>query len=109
MAQSKELARDLLRQARKIDDDLREVDYLKTFTATIIGAMSFIAGLFWRDVINGMLDFFPELPGLVGEVISAVIVTAIFVLIIVKMKARTHKLEKKLKSEKKKLDEEKLG
>ncbi len=90
-----------------IEKKERELEYNKTFIATITGALTFVAGLFWRDAINGVLQVLPESQGIIGQIISAVIITGIFVYIVVKLNYRVRDMEKEFEKEKKKNNKKK--
>ena len=105
----KEEKDELKKKKRFLERKERDFEFQKTFNATIIGALTFVAGLFWRDVINDFLDFFPELPGLIGKIISTVMITLIFVIVITKMNTKTTKLDRKLDRERKRLEEKEEG
>ena len=95
----------LLSQQRRLELKEKELEFRKTFLATIIGALTFVAGLFWRDAINSYLDLLPLTQGIIGKTISAITVTTIFVIIILYLSSKTKKIELKLEKEKKKLEE----
>ena len=100
----KKIKEKLLSQQRKLELREKELEFRKTFLATIIGALTFVAGLFWRDAISGYLDLLPQTQGLIGKTISAILITAIFVILIINLSSETKKIEQKLEKEKKKLE-----
>ena len=104
MAKRQNLKEKLLSQQRRLELKEKELEFRKTFLATIIGALTFVAGLFWRDAISGYLDLLPQTQGLIGKTISAIIITAIFVIIILYLSSKTKKIEQQLEKEKKKLE-----
>ena len=101
----KKITEKLLSQQRRLELKEKELEFRKTFLATIIGALTFVAGLFWRDAISGYLDLLPQTQGVIGKTISAIIITAIFVIIIIHLSSQTKKIELKIEKEKKKLEE----
>ena len=101
----KKITEKLLSQQRRLDLKEKELEFRKTFLTTITGALTFVAGLFWRDAINSYLDLLPLTQGIIGKTISAITVTAIFVIIILYLSSKTKKIELKLEKEKKKLEE----
>ncbi len=55
-----EKERDIKRKERALDKKEGGLGFVKTLNTTIIGALTFVAGLFWRDLINEALDFLPR-------------------------------------------------
>ena len=100
----KKLTEKILNQQRKLELKEKELEFRRTYIATITGALTFVAGLFWRDVINSYLELLPQSQGLVGITLSAIIITGVFVIIIIHLSKETKKIEHKLEKEKKKLE-----
>lgn len=105
MAKRKNLREKLLKQQHKLELKEKELEFRKTYITTITGALTFVAGLFWRDVINSYLELLPQSQGLVGITLSAIIITGIFVMIIIHLNTEAKKVEQKIEKEKKKLEE----
>ncbi len=101
----KKLTEKLLNQQRKLELREKELEFRKTYITTITGALTFVAGLFWRDVINKYLELLPDAQGLLGSTISAFLLTGIFVIIIIHLNTETKKIEQELEKDKKKLEE----
>ena len=101
---TKKITEKLLNQQRKLELQEKQLEFRKTYITTITGALTFVAGLFWRDVINSYLELLPQSQGLIGITLSAVLITGIFVIIIIHLNTETKKIEQKLEKEKKKLE-----
>ncbi len=103
MAKRKNLIEKLLKQQHKLELKEKELEFRKTYITTITGALTFVAGLFWRDVINGYLELLPHAQSLIGTTISAVLITSIFVMIVIHLNTETKKIELKIEKEKEKI------
>lgn len=95
-----------LNKERQIEFKERKLEFRKTYATTVIAALSFVAGLFWKDAITAALDVLPETTSLFSKIIVASIITGLFVLLIVVLNARINKLQDRLEKDKKKLDRE---
>lgn len=59
-----------------IEEQLKKADFRGIVISSIIAAFSIVAGLSWRDAIDGTIKLFiPKGEGLVFEYLSALIVT----------------------------------
>ena len=106
---NKKLVKLLKTKERRIKKKERELDYRSTYVATIIGALTFTAGLFWRDAINGFLNLLPESQSVIGKIASAIILSGMFVFIVVKMDAKVKEDRRNLEVLRKQLEQEKFG
>ncbi len=85
-----------------------KLDFRRTLNTTVISAFTFVAGLFWRDVANALIEtFLPKWNGFFGLLFTAVLVTVVFVYIAVKANQTTRVIEKELESLK--VEEEKAN
>lgn len=92
----------------RIDALESKLDFRRTFNTTIISAFTFVAGLFWRDVANSLIEtFLPKWAGFFGLLFTAMLVTVIFVYIAVRANKTVKVVEKELESLK--LEEEKAN
>jgi len=99
----------LKKKERDIETEEKAIEFQKTFNTTVIGAFTFVAGLLWRDVADSIISIFlPELQGLAGNVITALLVTVVVVIFAVSINSKTQKQEKALQRKKEKLDKEKM-
>jgi hypothetical protein len=97
---------ELVKKERKVEQEERELHFASTFNSTIIGALTFVAGLFWRDVATEFVKILlPQWEGLLGTIFTAVIVTTFFVLIIMRMNKNINYLERRLERHEKELDD----
>ncbi|MBR9692665.1 hypothetical protein GOV07_01905 [Candidatus Woesearchaeota archaeon] len=99
---------DLKSLERRLAKAESKVEFSKTYRTTIIGALTFVAGLFWRDVITEFLELVPILPGWLGTLIWALLFTTVFVILIVKMNKGTKKDDAGLDTLRKKVDDAKV-
>jgi len=84
-----------------------DLDYRKTFTTIVIAAMSFVAGLFWRDAIQAALELFPKGSGILGNTLTAAVITALFAIFIVRVNQKTKKMEQGLDRARERLEKKK--
>lgn len=79
-----------------------QLEFKKTYNAMFVAALSLVAGLFWKDAINSILDFLPlpEFDNMFGKLLIAIIVSGAIVLGIVYLNLRTRELEEKIKEDK---------
>lgn len=95
-----------LNKERQIEFKERKLEFKKTYATTIIAALSFVAGLFWKDAITATLDVLPATTSLFSKMVVASVVTALFVLLIVVLNSRINRLQERLERDKKQLDKE---
>ncbi len=96
---------ELSNDERLIELEENQLEFRRTFNTTIVGAFSFVAGLLWRDVITAFIELFPQLNGLLGKLVSAVVFTTIIVAVIMVINSKTSKLEMKLEKAKEEFDQ----
>ena len=104
--QKKEI--DLKALQRKLAKEEDKIDFRKTYRNTIIGALTFVAGLFWRDVVTNFLDIFNFLPGWLGTLLWAVLFTTVFVIMIVNMNKHSKKDDASIDKLRKRVDDAKV-
>ena len=99
----------ILKKEREIEAEEKAIDFQRTFNTTVLSAFTFVAGLMWRDVANSIIELFmPQLEGLIGNMISATLVTIVILIVAVNINAKLRKQENILEKKKEKLDKEKI-
>ena len=81
---------------RRLKRKEQELDFTTTFVATIVGALTLVAGLFWQNDINSLLNVLPVARGITGKFISALVLTIIFVIITLKLNSQVKVASRKL-------------
>ena len=84
----------------------QELEFESTYVATIIASLTLVAGLFWQDAIQELIEFIPQVSNLFGKFVVALVITAIFVFIINNLNRKVKKDRKNLEREKNELMED---
>ncbi|MFH1420376.1 MAG: DUF5654 family protein [Candidatus Aenigmatarchaeota archaeon] len=65
-----------------LEEHAQKLDFRGLFVTSIITALAFVIGLFWRDAIIGTIDaVLPQGEGLIYKYVAAIVVTLIVVVI----------------------------
>ena len=86
-----------------VEDDAKALNFEAVIISLIVSAFSFVAALFWRDAIQGLItEIVPEGQGLVYQFGTALLVTLIAVFAIYVVTRHLSRIDDKLKARLKK-------
>jgi len=89
-----------------LEEQIKQKDFFGIMVASIITALAFVAGLFWRDAVKDTINIIlPKGQGLMYEYIAAIVATAFVIFvgyILVKAKEKKDEAIQKLLKAKKK-------
>ncbi len=81
-----------------VEEEAKQLNFEGVIISLIVSAFSFVAALFWRDAIQGLInELVPEGQGLAYQFGTAVLVTIIAVLAIYVLTKHISKIDDKLK------------
>ena len=80
------------------EDSAKSLDFEGTVVGLIISAFGFVAALFWKDAITGLIDtFVPTGEGVTYKFIAAILVTVLAVVAIFVLVRYVTRIDDKLK------------